>query len=198
MHDFGQDAGVLLDGVTAFVTGLKASVRSGSLDVEVILSQTFGQTLSSADFSIIGGGTLFQLTPEVTPNGQVHMGLLSVRSTQLGNPAIGRLSSLRSGGQNDLDSENFLTSQQILLEAIDQISSYRGRLGNLQRNTIDTNIRSQGVALENVTAAESIIRDADLAVELSALTRAQILIQSTQSTLQIANSIPNLVLSLLG
>lgn len=198
LNDVGQDAGVLLDGMTAFVNGLKATVRSGFLDAEVILTQSFGQTLSSANFSITGGGTLFQLTPEVTPNGQVHLGLLSVRSTQLGNPVVGRLSTLRSGGQNDLFSENFLTTQKIVLEAINQISSYRGRLGNLQRNTIDTNIRSQGVALENVTASESSIRDADMAEELSELTRAQILIQSTQSTLQIANSIPNLVLSLLG
>ena len=41
------------------------------------------------------------------------------------------------------------------------------------------------------------VRNADMAEELSALTRAQILVQSTQSTLQIANSVPNLVLSLL-
>ncbi|MFH1108884.1 MAG: flagellin [Planctomycetota bacterium] len=37
-----------------------------------------------------------------------------------------------------------------------------------------------------------------MAVEVSALTRAQILVQSTQATLQIANSIPRQVLSLLG
>ena len=63
---------------------------------------------------------------------------------------------------------------------------------------IDPSVASQRVAMENVTASESIIRDADIAVEVSALTRAQILVQSTQFTLQIANSIPNLVLSLLG
>ena len=83
-------------------------------------------------------------------------------------------------------------------EAVDQASSLRARLGNIQRNQIDPSIASQGVALENITASESLIRDADMAVEVSALTRAQILVQSTQSTLQIANSIPNLVLSLLG
>lgn len=198
IRDNGQDAGVLIDGQKAFVRGLRADVRSGSLDARVNLTQAFGQTLSSATFSITGGGTLFQLTPEVTPNGQVHLGLISIRSTQLGNPIVGRLSTMRSGEQNDLASENFLTAQKIVLEAIDQISSYRGRLGNLQRNTIDPNIRAQGIALENVTASESIIRDADMAEELSALTRAQILVQSTQFALQIANSVPNLVLSLLG
>ena len=57
---------------------------------------------------------------------------------------------------------------------------------------------AQNIALENVTASESVIRDADMAVEVSALTRAQILVQSTLTTLQIANSIPQNVLSLLG
>lgn len=198
LHDTGVDAGVLVDGQRAFVKGLRADVRTFDLDTRIHLDTTFAQTLSSASFTITGGGTLFQLGPQVTPNGQIHMGFNSVRSTQLGNAVVGRLSTLRSGGLNDLSSENFLTAQQIAGEAIDQISSYRGRLGSFQRNTIDPNIRSLGITLENVIASESVIRDADMAVELSALTRAQILVQSTQSTLQIANSIPNLVLSLLG
>lgn len=194
----GVDAGVLVDGQAALVNGLRADVRSGGLDTRIYLTAAFAASLSSASFRITGGGTVFQLTPEVTPNGQVHVGFDSVRTTQLGNALVGRLHTLRSGGSNDLASENFLTEQKIVLEAIDQISSYRGRLGNMQRNTIDANVNAQGIALENITAAESIIRDADMAVELSALTRAQILVQSTQSTLQIANSIPNLVLSLLS
>jgi flagellin len=196
-HDTGTDAGVLVDGQRAFVSGLRADVRTDGLDTRIYLTREFAQTLSSATFNITGGGTLFQLGPEVTPNAQIHAGLNSVRTTQLGNAIVGRLSTLRSGGENDLSSENFLSAQEITLEAIDQVSAYRGRLGNLQRNTIDPNIRSHGVTLENVIASESIIRDADMAEEVSKLTRAQILVQSTQSTLQIANSIPNLVLSLL-
>ena len=55
---------------------------------------------------------------------------------------------------------------------------------------IDTNINSQNVALENVKAAESAIRDADVATEAAALTRAQILVKSTTSILGVANQIP--------
>ena len=194
----GVNAGVLVDGQKAFVNGLRADVRTGGLDTQLHLTPTFAQSLSAASFTITGGGTLFQLTPEVSVNGQVHFGFSSVRTTQLGNTIVGRLHTLRSGEANDLASQNFLNAQQIIQETIGQVSSYRGRLGNLQRNTIDPNINSQGVALENVTASESVIRDADMAEELSVLTRAQILVQSTQSTLQIANSIPNLVLSLLS
>jgi flagellin len=197
-HSWGVDAGVFVDGQSAYVRGLRADVHTDGLDTRVYLTSTFAQTLSSASFTIKGGGTLFQVAQEVTPNGQVHMGLNSVRTTQLGNAIVGRLNTLRSGGDNALASENFVAAQNIMAEAIDQVSSYRGRLGNFQRNIIEPNIRSHGVTLENVIASESVIRDADMAVELSSLTRAQILVQSTQSTLQIADSLPNLVLSLLA
>jgi len=198
LRDVGQDAGVLIDGQAALVRGLRADVRTGNIDARLYLTDDFGrQPGTSKTFTIADGGTLFQLTPEVTPNGQVQLAFNSVRTTQLGNAVVGRLNSLRSGAGNDLHSGRFLTAQNIVEEAIDQVSSARGRLGNIQKNTIDTNIAAQNITLENVTASESVIRDADMAAELSALTRAQILVQSTQSTLQIANSVPNLVLSLL-
>ena len=195
--DKGRDVGILVDGQPAQAAGLRADVRTGQLDVRLHLVKNFATRLSSATFRITGGGTLFQLTPEVVTNGQVYLGLESVRTTRLGNSVTGRLFDLRTGGARSLGSEQFLAAQQIISESIDQVSSYRGRLGNLQKNTIDTNVNSQSIALENLTASESVIRDADMAEELSSLTRAQILVQSTQSTLQIANSVPNLVLSLL-
>lgn len=198
IDDSGVDAGVIVDGQAAQTRGLQADVRTSGLDTRIYLTSNFATSLSSATFNVTGGGTLFQLTPEVTPNGQIHVGFNTIRSTQLGNSVVGRLYELRSGAGNDLSSQNFLRAQKIILESIDQVSSFRGRLGNIQRNTIQTNIASQSIALENITASESVIRDADMAAEVSALTRAQILVQSTQSTLQIANSVPNLVLSLLG
>jgi flagellin len=187
----------LVVGQRAYVNGLRADIRTEGLDTRLYLTQTFAQTLSSASFTITGGGTLFQLGPEVTPNAQIHVAFDSVRTTRLGNPVVGRLNTLRSGGLNDLSSENFLSAQEITNEAIDQVAALRRRLGNIQRNTIEPNIRSHGITLENIIASEPVIRDADMAEELSNLSRAQILVQSTQSTLQIANSIPNLVLSLL-
>ena len=59
-------------------------------------------------------------------------------------------------------------------------------------------MRSQQIALENLTASESQIRDTDFAKETSKLTRAQILQQAGTSTLGIANSTSQSVLSLLG
>ncbi len=193
----GVDVGVLVDGLRAQGRGTQATVRANGLDARFDLDTAFAQTLSSADFTVYGGGSLFQLTQQVNPAGQLHLGFDSVHTTRLGDGTVGLLYTLRTGEANDMASKNFPTAQAILAEAIDQVSSYRGRIGNLHRNQIDANINAQGVALENVTASESVIRDADIAVEVSALTRAQILVQSTQHTLQIANSVPNLVLSLL-
>ena len=126
------------------------------------------------------------------------MGFSSTTTGNLGNAVIGFLNSLRSGGTNEVSSGNFLAADRIVKEAINQVASQRGRLGGLQKNQIETNINSQQVQLENVTASESNIRDADMAVEISRLTRAQILVQSTQLTLQIANQQPQAVLQLLG
>ncbi|HQY88519.1 MAG TPA: flagellin, partial [Tepidisphaeraceae bacterium] len=85
----------------------------------------------------------------------------------------------------------------IVEEAISQIAQMRGRLGAFEKNTLDTNVNSLGVALENVTAAESGIRDADFAQETAQLTRFQILQQAGTSVLATANSTPQSVLSLL-
>ena len=54
-------------------------------------------------------------------------------------------------------------SSEILDNAILEVSKMRGRLGAFERNTIQTNIRSLQVGLENITASESKIRDADFA-----------------------------------
>ena len=68
---------------------------------------------------------------------------------------------------------------------------------SMEDAVIDTNVNSLSVALENVTASESAIRDADFAEETAKMTRAQILVQANTSILAQANSSPNSVLSLL-
>lgn len=198
-RDIGQDVSALVNGQLADSTGTRVDLRSANLDARIFLDTAFAQqTTSTTQFQVTGGGSLFQLGPEVTPQAQVSVALTSVAASNLGNTVVGFLDSIRSGGANEVKSGSFVAAQDILREAINQISTLRGRLGSLQKNQIQTNINSQQVALENVSASESIIRDADIATEVSALTRAQILFQSTQSTLQISNTIPQAVLGLLG
>ncbi len=198
VQDHGVDATVLVNGQTAQVNGLEVSARSNSLDARFFLSQAFGQSATSTTFAVTDGGTIYQISPEVTINGQVHVGVPSTSTGNLGNTVYGFLNSIRSGNTNEVAAGNFVAAEQIVSTAIDQVATLRGRLGSIQKNQLETNINSQQVALENVRSSESAIRDADIAVEVSALTRAQILVQSTQSTLQIANSQPQSVLALLG
>lgn len=197
--DFGVDAQVTINGNAAEVDGITASVRSSNLDVEIRLDSAFAQqTAAAAEFSITGGGARFQIGSEVNRQGQVHVGIGSVSTTKLGNEVVGFLSSLASGGEASLVSGNTIDSQQILSTAIRQVATLRGRLGAFQKNVLETNVNSLSVALENVTASESAIRDADFASETAALTRAQILVQANTSVLSQANSSPQNVLALLG
>ena len=88
-------------------------------------------------------------------------------------------------------------AQNVIEDAIKQVSSMRGRLGAFQKNTVGSTISSLSIALENTSAAESSIRDADFAKETANLTRAQILSQAATQALSLANSQPQAVLSLL-
>jgi flagellin len=198
IEDNGEDAGVLINGQTANVTGLRAQVRSSGLDVQLELDETFAQNLSTTNFYITGGGATFQIGPEVSSSGMLSVGVPSVHSSYLGNAVVGYLNTIGGGKSNAVADGNFVAAERIVKEAIEQVAIIRGRLGGIQRNQLETNINSQSVSLENVSAAESAIRDADIAEEVSSLTRAQILVQSAQVTLGLANQIPQGVLSLLG
>ncbi len=81
--------------------------------------------------------------------------------------------------------------------AIDKVSSLRGTLGAVQ-NRLTSTISNLGVAVENLTAAESRVRDVDVATETAALTRNSILQQAAISVLSQANVAPQSALSLLG
>ncbi|HNO76843.1 MAG TPA: flagellin [Phycisphaerae bacterium] len=198
VEDKGVDPTVLVNGQVADARGLRVDIRTNGLDGRFYLSQAFAQSATSTSFDVTGGGSTFQLGPSVTPAAQVSVGINSTSSGALGNSVIGFLNSLKSGGANEIKGKHFVAAQNIVSEAINQVATARGRLGSLQKNQIETNINSQQIALENVSASESIIRDADIATEVSALTRAQILFQSTQNTLQISNALPQAVLGLLG
>jgi flagellin len=127
----------------------------------------------------------------------VNLGIESIAASKLGNADVGFLSDMVTGGTATLVGGDSAAASHIIEVAIRQVSILRGRLGAFERNTLDTNMNSLSVALENVTASESTIRDADFAQETAALTRAQILTQAGTSVLATANTTPQSVLSLL-
>jgi flagellin len=197
-EDRGRDAGVLINGQNAAVSGLVASIRSSGLDLVADLSTTFGTTLGTTTFGVTGGGANFQIGSNVNSDGLVSIGIPSINTSNLGSAIAGYLSTIGSGGANTItDSNNHATAADIVGAAITQVAVLSGRLGGFQANQLETNLNSQRVALENVTASESSIRDADYASEVASLTKAQILVQSTTQILSLANQLPQNVLSLL-
>ncbi len=81
--------------------------------------------------------------------------------------------------------------------AINTVSTQRGSLGALQ-NRLEHTINNLSVMTENITDAESTIRDTDVAEEMMAYTKNNILIQASQAMLAQANQIPQGVLQLMG
>jgi flagellin len=192
----GVDAVATVNGALTVGDGLNLKVNTNSLDLELKLDESFGA--GQTDFAVTGGGALFQLGPQVSSNQQVNIGIQSVAASKLGDTDVGFLNDIVTGGNSTLVGGNAAAASKIIERAIRQVAVLRGRLGAFEKNTLQTNANSLSVALENVTASESSIRDADFAQETAALTRAQILTQAGTSVLATANSTPQSVLSLLG
>jgi flagellin len=87
-------------------------------------------------------------------------------------------------------------SVMVIDAAIHKVSSARAKIGAVQ-NRLEHTISNLGVASENLTAAESRIRDADMAKEIMEFTKQQILLQSANAMLAQSNMIPQNVLQLL-
>jgi len=207
-RDVGRDVQALINGTLATGRGLNVSINSTSLGLELDLNEGFATSPSATatTFDITGGGSLFQLGPQINALQQVSIGVASVAAENLGGTLDGEsmyfLSSLMKGQANSIEENvrngDFTTASDILDAAIDQVSTMRGRLGAFERNVLDTNSRSLQAAFENLTASQSRIRDADFAFETSQLTRAQILQQSGTTVLGLANQQAQSVLQLLG
>ena len=97
----------------------------------------------------------------------------------------------------DIGSTGFPTVAISTLDvAINSVSRVRGELGAAQ-NRLTTTIANLQIQSENLSAAESRIRDVDVAVETAALTRNSILQQAAISILSQANTQPQAALQLL-
>ena len=189
----GTDVVASVNGVEATGDGNDISINTATLDLSLTLDSAFTGT---ASFTVTGGGALFQLGPDVVSNQQARLGIGSVNTARLGGTS-GLLFQLGTGGTADL-STDATTAANIVEEAINQVTSLRGRLGAFQRTTLETNQNALNDTLANLTEAESSIRDADFAAETAELTRSQILVQAGTQVLAIANQNPQNVLALLG
>ena len=190
----GTDVQASINGVQATGSGLEVSLNTSSLNLKFSVNSDFASG-DSFDFAITGGGANFQLGPNVISSQQARIGIPSVSTTSLGGVS-GTLYELRSGGAKSLSNDT-TGAAAVVDQAITQVASLRGQLGAFQSTTLETNISTLTDTVSNLTNAQSQIQDADFAAETANLTRAQILVQSGTSVLQISNQSPQQVLALL-
>lgn len=110
------------------------------------------------------------------------------------NAAVTALGTAISGGTGV--EQAFRDVVDSVVQAVKDVSQIRSGLGAYQ-NRLEHTINNLNVAVENLSASESRIRDADMAEEVVAMTRAQILQQAGTAVLAQANQAPQMVLSLL-
>ncbi|MBT3715962.1 MAG: flagellin [Deltaproteobacteria bacterium] len=161
------------------------------------------ETTTNEDGSI---STKEGLRFHVGPNAE-HMASTSIRdmsTSQLGRATVveGELPN-KSNFMSlaDIDVRNEQGAQDALAiidQALTEVATVRGELGAFQKHTLESNLTSMQVAVENMTAAESTIRDTDMAQELATFTRNQIMTQSATAQLAQANAMPQHVLRLLN
>ncbi|MGN0656699.1 MAG: flagellin [Ruminiclostridium sp.] len=165
------------DGVIKF--NVSGSISSTALDVE-------GAGVGKNFIGATGEGLTFQ----IGANG-VEDQRLTVNIDDMGASALG-VGDISVAKQDDAN-----TAINKIDDAIKTVSTQRAKLGAVQ-NRLEHTVNSLSTAGENLTSAESQIRDTDMASEMIKYTKSNILQQASQSMLAQANQQPQGVLQLLG
>ena len=187
--------------------GTYNSVARGNLQQEVTqLLDEIDRIANNTDFNGIkplagpnnkpSGPMTFQIGPSQSE--KLKLPGQGVTSTMIGTGKIGsptyKLRDIKVSGNNTLKGNEAIS---VINAAINQVSEYRATLGAAQ-NRLEHTINNLKVTSENITAAESRIRDTDMADEITAFTKNNILLQASQSMLAQSNSVPQSILSLLS
>ncbi|MCQ4089317.1 MULTISPECIES: flagellin [unclassified Exiguobacterium] len=141
------------------------------------------KTLMSGGFSASGSGLKFHIGANATQN--IELKISNMTATGLGVDAVDI--STQAGADAAITTVN---------TAIKTVSSERSRLGATQ-NRLEHTINNLNVGSENLQAAESRVRDVDMAKEMMSFTKNNILNQAAQAMLAQANQQPQAVLQLL-
>lgn len=158
-------------------TALDIKAGAGATDGSI---RIYGKTGSFGD-----GGLTFQIGANGTKDQRVSLKVADMSSSGIG---VKNIDASTQEGANKAIAK--------IDDAINSVSGTRADLGALQ-NRMEHTINSLGVASENLTAAESRIRDVDMAKEMMNFTKNQILSQASQAMLAQANTLPQGVLQLL-
>jgi flagellin len=188
LHDDVEIAGNLLQGVLHKNVDVEFNANAG-------IKSQFDDT--TKEFVLAGGaGNTENTTVHLVDNSLVLQ--VGANEGQDMITSIGRLNTDALGIGAVLVSDFDLASKTIttLDGAINRISGQRAALGAVQ-NRLDHTVSNLMVAAENTTAAESRIRDLDMAQEMINFTRLQVLSQAGMAMLAQANALPGNILTLL-
>jgi len=193
----------------------QAEVENGLKSIDRVVSSTqFGhyklldgtnaaETTTNEDGSIsIREGLRFHVGPNADHMASTSIRDMSTRSLGRVEVAEGEMpnkSNFMSLADIDVrDEQGAQDALAIIDQSLTEVATVRGDLGAFQKHTLESNLTSLQVAAENMTAAESTIRDNDMAQELATFTRNQIMTQSATAQLAQANAMPQHVLRLLN
>ncbi len=195
---FKIDVAKMKDGDTITISGKTYSFKTGATGDDGAFSDyaTLGKLVKKDDITLTGDINKVKATKagkELTLQigdtsadfNQMTVGVNDMHTKALGIDGIDI--SNQQGAKDAVD---------LIKAAINSVSSTRGDLGAIQ-NRLEHTINNLSVTAENMTAAESRIRDVDMANEMMAYTKNNILVQSSQAMLAQANQIPQGVLQLL-
>ncbi len=122
---------------------------------------------------------------------------LALRNMSSGQLGAGVVSGTTLNNLDVSTSTGATNALSVIDKAIEEVSAMRGKIGNFQRNVLETNSRSLTNMRENLSASESSIRDLDVAQEMTNYTKLQVMQQAGMSILGQANQGGQSVLSLL-
>lgn len=194
-----QDQGSPFNGIK-----IGTDLYNGAYGGYVLTGAAAGNSLQSAISHMSFGGDQASVTTDGSKKLNVQIGanynqsisyiLRSVDPAILGNGASTKISSLKDVNALTVEDANF--SLKVIQKSIVEISSIRATIGAVMNRLeyTDKTLRNQR---ENLSAAESKIRDADMSVEMTYYTRNQIMTQAGTAMLAQANSRPQNVLQLL-
>lgn len=184
----GKDATVTLDGeVTYIAEGNIITIQSGDakgLQFEVAKAIDSSDLSGQNTITVDSNGTL-NLQIGANANQEMNIGIRDMRAAALG-----------VNGLKVTDQASAKAAITTIDDAIRAVSGERSKLGAYQ-NRLEHTINNLGTSAENLTAAESRIRDVDMAKEMMEFTKNNILVQAAQAMLAQANMTPQGVLQLL-
>ena len=162
------------------------------VEINRISSSTEFNGKSLINGAVSASGLSFQIGIDNQSYDRLSVTIANMAATSIGSYTSGSALSTTEV----LTKTNARVAMDVIDTAINEVASTRSSLGAYQ-NRLTSTIVNLANSAENLTAANSRIRDTDVAEETAAMTRSQILVQSTTSMLAQANQSPNMVMQLL-